>query len=304
MAIDSAINLRNDVIFKYIFGYEKNERILIALLNAILGLEGKEKIVKLTFLNTFNLQEYLKDKLSTLDVKAEDNTGRRVNIEMQVEPDKAYISRVIYYHDKLFTSQLKKAEPYEKLHKTISISILDFILFDDERELHNIYRYLNVKSKKELTDIKELHFIELPKFKKDKPKKMRSRFEKWLHILKFGENYADDIDNLPEELKEEEEIVMALQEMVRASNDETVRQILEMRSKARHEEASRLYQAEQRGIKKGKEEGKEEGKKEGKEEGKEEERISIAKNMLKLKFPLDAISQVTGLTASEIEKLK
>ena len=112
MAIDSAINLRNDVIFKYIFGYEKNERILIALLNAILGLEGKEKIVKLTFLNTFNLQEYLKDKLSTLDVKAEDNTGRRVNIEMQVEPDKAYISRVIYYHDKLFTSQLKKAEPY------------------------------------------------------------------------------------------------------------------------------------------------------------------------------------------------
>jgi predicted transposase/invertase (TIGR01784 family) len=65
-----------------------------------------------------------------------------------------------------------------------------------------------------------------------------------------------------------------------------------------------LYQAEQRGIKKGKEEGKEEGKKEGKEEGKEEERISIAKNMLKLNFPLDAISQVTGLTASEIEKLK
>ncbi len=58
-----------------------------------------------------------------------------------------------------------------------------------------------------------------------------------MHILKFGEIYADDIDNLPDELKQEEEIVMALQEMVRASNDEMVRQILEMRSKARHEEA-------------------------------------------------------------------
>ncbi len=82
--------------------------------------------------------------------------------------------------------------------------------------------------------------------------------------------------------------------------EEMMQQILDMRSKARHEEASRLYQSEQRGIKKG----KEEGKKEGKEEVKEEERISIAKNMLKLNFPLDAISQVTGLTASEIEKLK
>ena len=59
--MDSSINLRNDLIFKFVFGYEKNERILIALLNAILGLEGAEKIVKLTFLNTFNLQEYMDD---------------------------------------------------------------------------------------------------------------------------------------------------------------------------------------------------------------------------------------------------
>lgn len=44
--------------------------------------------------------------------------------------------------------------------------------------------------------------------------------------------------------KEEEEIVMALQEMARASNDGMVRQILEMMAKTLHEEASRLYQAE------------------------------------------------------------
>ncbi|HPZ09656.1 MAG TPA: Rpn family recombination-promoting nuclease/putative transposase [Candidatus Eremiobacteraeota bacterium] len=288
--------------------WECTQRLLIALLNAILALEGAEKIVKLTFLNTFNLQEYLKDKLSTLDVKAEDNTGRRLNIEMQVEPDRAYVNRVIYYHDKLYTGQLKEAEPFEELHKAISISILNFVLFKEERDLHNIYRYLNIKSKKELTDVKELHFIELPKFKKDKPKKLQSRFERWLHVLKFGELYAEDIDNLPDELKEEEEIVMALQEMVRASNDETVRQILEMRSKARHEEASRLFQAEQRGIEKGIEKGKEEGRKEGKEEGRKEgeekRNIEIAKNLLKLNFPVEAISQATGLTASEIENLK
>jgi len=292
MAIDSSINLRNDVVFKFVFGYEKNERILIALLNSILGFEGPDRIVKLTFLNTFNLKEYLKDKLTILDVKAEDNAGRRINIEMQVEGDKTYINKVIYYHDRLFTGQLKEAEPFEKLNKTISISILNFDLLKKEKALHNIYRYLNLKSRNELTDIKELHFIELTKFKKNKPKKLQNRLEKWLHILKIGETYADDIDNLPEELKEEEEIVMALQEMVRASNDEMVRQILEMRAKARHEEASRLYQAEKRGIEK------------GIEKGREEEKLTIARNMLKLNLSLEAISRATGLSIDKLNKLK
>ena len=74
--------------------------------------------------------------------------------------------------------------------------------------------------------------------------------------------------------------------------EEMVQQILEMRSKARHEEASRLFQAEQR------------GKEEGRKEGEEKRNIEIAKNLLKLNFPVEAISQATGLSVSEIEKLK
>lgn len=157
MPVDSLINLRNDVIFKVVFGYEKNEKLLISLLNAILNLTGYEKIVKLTFLNAFNIKEYLNDKLTSLDVKVEDGTGVRYNVEMQIAPDTSYINRIIYYHDKLYTGQLKQAEPYDKLFKAISISILNFILFEDETDLHNIYRYLNIKSKKQLTDLKELH---------------------------------------------------------------------------------------------------------------------------------------------------
>jgi len=38
----------------------------------------------------------------------------------------------------------------------------------EEKEFHNIYRFLNVNSKKELSDLEEIHIIELPKFKKEK----------------------------------------------------------------------------------------------------------------------------------------
>ena len=280
MSIDSSINLRNDVIFKAIFGYEKNEKLLISLLNAILGLTGDKKIVSLTFLNAFNIKEYLKDKLTILDVKAVDGTGVRFDVEMQVAPDKSYLQRIMYYLDKLFTEQLKEGVPYEKLCKAISISILDFMFFEEEGDLHNIYRFLNIKSKRELTDLKELQFIELPKFKKDKPKRDMSKFKKWLLALKFGEIYANDLENLPEELKEEEEIVMALHELVRASNDDMIREILEMRSKARHDEASRLYQAEMKG------------------------KEDVAKNLLEMDMPIEKIAKATGISVEEIEKLK
>jgi len=284
-------NLCNDIIFRFIFGNKKNERILISLLNSILGLEGSGKIIKLTFLNPINLKEYLKDKTTTLDVKAEDNTGKLYNIEVQVRYHTSYIERVLYYLAKLFSSQLKNAESYQKLNKTIGISILDFELLENEPDIHNIYRYLNVKTKRELSDIQELHFIELPKFKKDKPHSLRSPFEKWLHVLKLGEQYKDKLDNLPKELAEEEEIVMALREMVRAVSDPVVRELMEHREKALHDEATRMEDAI------------EYAKAEGKTEGELNKSINIAKKALAKGYDIEEVSDLTGLPVEQIQKL-
>ncbi|MFN8578121.1 MAG: Rpn family recombination-promoting nuclease/putative transposase [Candidatus Sericytochromatia bacterium] len=263
MNIDELINLRNDIIFKIVFGYQKNEKILISFLNAILGLENQYKIVSLTFLNTINIKEYLNDKLTTLDVKVIDGNNKIYNIEMQVESKNDYIKRINYYLDKLYTNQLKSGEPYDKLSKTISISILDFTLLENESDIHNIYRYLNIKSKNELTDIKEIHFIELPKFIEKSVNNLKTRFELWLYALKYGENYVYDIDNIPNKLKEEEGIVMALGEMLKASRDDDIRELLEIKEKSRHDEATKLHNAklegEQIGIVKGEQIGIEKG---------------------------------------------
>ena len=95
------VSLRNDIIFKYVFGHEKNEMILKGLLNEVLGLQGNRRLKSLSFLNTVNLREFLKDKLSQLDVSVQDCAGKRYNIEMQVRYENYYIARAIYYHDKL-----------------------------------------------------------------------------------------------------------------------------------------------------------------------------------------------------------
>jgi len=297
------ISLRNDIIFKYVFGHEKNERILRALLNALLGLEGSRRIVQLTFLNPSNLKEYLEDKHSFLDVKAQDSTGKRYNIEMQVRAESSYISRVIYYHDRLFTDQFKEGAPFRNLEKTLSISILNFVLLKPESELHNIYRYGNIVSGLELTDIKELHFVELPKFKKEKPRQLMTKFEKWLYVLKYGEKYTDNPDRLPDTLKIEEEIVMAIRKMREATKDDMVRALMESRQMTLHIEAERLCEAEQRGMEKGIEKGIEKGRQEGIEQGIHENSLKTARTMKENGFDTEIIMKMTCLTREEIEIL-
>ena len=46
-----------------------------------------------------------------------------------------------------------------------------------------------------------------------------------------------------------------------------------------------------------------EGRKQGLKEGREEERMDNARKMKELGFTIDVISQVTGLTAEQIEQL-
>jgi len=111
------VSLRNDIIFKYVFGHEKNEMILKGLLNEVLGLRGNRRLKSLSFLTTVNLREFLNDKLSQLDVSVEDRRGKRYNIEMQVRYENYYIARAIYYHDKLYTGRLKDGTSFKKLKK-------------------------------------------------------------------------------------------------------------------------------------------------------------------------------------------
>lgn len=273
----SIINLKNDIIFKIVFGSEKNEKILISLLNSILNLEGFDKIEELTFLNTFNIREYLDEKTTSLDVKVKDGMGQRYNIEVQVSPERDFINRIIYYHDKMYSEQLKSGEAYQTLEKSVSISILNFDLLQNETDYHNIYRYLNIKSKKELTGLKEIHFIELPKFVKDLDK-LNSKFEKWVYSIKYSDEY--DEKNIPDILKKEEDIIMALSEMQKVSEDERVRELIKSRERARQDEASRMYNAKKSAF------------------------IETAINMLKEGFEVKIVSKMTSLTIKEVEEIK
>src|SRR5438105_2057896 len=95
------IDPKVDYAFKHLFGRESSQAILIDVLDSVLLPPPDGQIRELEILNPFNPKEALDDKLSILDIKARDQSGRHFNIEMQMLAFRAYDKRIVYYASKL-----------------------------------------------------------------------------------------------------------------------------------------------------------------------------------------------------------
>src|SRR5437899_1621409 len=112
---------KNDYAFKRVFGHEHTRPLLSSMLDAVLQPPPEHRLVELDLLNPFNDKEKLDDKLSILDIKARDQSGRQFNIEMQLLVHAAFLERVLYYWAKFHQGQIHKGDTFLKLQPTISI---------------------------------------------------------------------------------------------------------------------------------------------------------------------------------------
>jgi hypothetical protein len=124
---------------------------------------------------------------------------------------------------------------------------------------------------------------------------LRNKFEKWLHILKFGDYYRSKAD-LPRDLQEEKGISEVIQKMSIANTDEQMRHELLARDMFLSDLATDLDAAE----KKGRQEGRQKGRQEGRQEGK----VEAALSMLADGLPAVKVSKYTGLTIDEVNQLQ
>uniref|UniRef100_UPI0025D8B709 Rpn family recombination-promoting nuclease/putative transposase n=1 Tax=uncultured Clostridium sp. TaxID=59620 RepID=UPI0025D8B709 len=155
-------------------------------------------------------------------------------------------------------------------------------------KFHTGYRLKEIETNEELTDIIEMHFIEIPKLPEESDEK--DMLTAWTEFLKNPE--SEKVRSLEMSI---EEIREAKDELVRISNDKEQREIYEMRSKILKDKVSALNEAERKGI--------EQGIKQGMEEGKRQRTIELAKNLLDV-LDNETISLKTGLSIDEVEKLR
>ena len=274
-----------DFVFKNIFGSEKHPNILISFLNATL--KPKDLITEVEIKNTDLNKGYIEDKFSRLDVKATTSNDEIINIEIQLKNEYNMIKRSLYYWTKLYSEQLNEGEDYSLLKRTICINILNF-KYLKTRMFHSVYRMKEIHTNEELSDIEEIHFIEIPKLEDGSDEK--DMLVAWIEFLKNPE--SEKVRSLEMSV---DEIREAKDELIKMSNDDTQRELYEMRAKTLRDKISALNEAERKGIKKGREEGRKEGEK--------NKSIEIAKSLIKLGLDKESIAKSTGLDLCEVEKL-
>ena len=173
-------NPMNDVLFKFIFGSEERKHITIDFLNAVLEREGNSAIKEIEFRNVEFMSQRYEEKSARLDIFAIIDDKERLDIEVQCINHHDMEKRSLFYWAQMFlhSVSLMKAECYKDLMPAIAINILDFNFLPFEKP-HSMYSLYDQENMHRLTDVLEIHFLEVPKFGK-KPIEEMSRMEKWM----------------------------------------------------------------------------------------------------------------------------
>ena len=303
MRSKNLLPLTSDIVFKAAFGRDtpESKKALIAILNIILEREGEEAIVDLVYKNPFVYAEFPDDKTVILDIKAVTQRGEWIGVEMQVVLSDWFIDRTVYYNGKLICEQLEAGESYDKLKKSITISIVCGTLFPQSRKLMTVFRHKEIDENFELDGISELRYLELGKIDDTWNPTEMSRLESVAAYLKYAgdEKRTEYVEKL---LTTGGEVIkMSEQILEKISEDERLRQLQISRQIAEVYRRLDLGGAHERGVKEGRAEGMAEGMERGVEQG-----IKLVKTALKMKEmgkTAAEICELTGLSEEQIEDL-
>ena len=235
------LSVKLDLVFKLIFGDQRNTDILASFLKSILDIP-EEEYDRISVVDPYVKADYPDDKYGILDVKIHTKSGRVIHIEIQVAPIPEMDQRSLYYQSKMVTEQLGSGQDYSLIKKVVSIIITDFALakLSGSDRYHHQFRY-RTGDDIELTDLAEINTLELTKLplKTDNP-------DLW-NWMKFIETKnEEELEMLATKSPELKKAVGVLKEL---SADERTRMIAEDREKARRDEASRINGARREGQK-------------------------------------------------------
>jgi predicted transposase/invertase (TIGR01784 family) len=268
---------KNDIAFKKIFGDENKTEVLISFLNSILEFKNNKQIKSLTIVNPYQVPKIEDLKNTILDIKAINQDDEEFIVEMQVEKDKNFAKRSLYYTSKSYVNQIKKAEQYKELKKVYFVGILDFAIFDTADYLSQ-HLILDTKThKQELKDF-EFNFIELKKFNLSL-KECSTLVEKWIYFIKNVEN----LDFIPKEYEDIKEFQIAFESAKIFNWD---KEELEIYDYVSMQEGKRINEMETAII-----------------DGKKQEKLEIAQKSLEQGLDLETIKIITGLSIKEVEQL-
>jgi len=302
--MNATLTLRNDYLFKRLLGAEENKACLQDFLECVLDMEAGT-ITDLELLDKELAKDTVTDKTGILDVKARLKDKTTIDIEIQNSWSAEFIPRTLFYWAKMYTEGFKEGEPYTSLTRCITINLVSqgFKLND---QVHSVYSILEQKNHQLLTDLLEIHFLNLSAAQKmtiqQEPIEKKQKLIHWLQFI----NTDDQKERAM--LATTSPILQMLNEKIDVlSLNPVERKLYESRMKLKSDIATisevQFKSGLELGFAEGIEQGKAEGKSLGLAEGSRQAKLETAKLMRKRDYPPAEICLMTGLSRAEVEAL-
>jgi len=286
------INPFTDYGFKRLFGEEPNKDLLLDFLNELLRSE-QGQITHLTYLRSDKLGSSEDDRRAIFDLYCENEKGDKFIVELQKTKQKFFKDRTVYYSSFPIRESARRGSEWNfELNAVYTIAILDFI-FDEDKDQQDKFLYnvklSDIETNKVFYDKLTFVYLEMPKFNKT-VKELKTNFDKWLFVIRN----LNKLDRIPEELKDG--IFLRLFEVAEIAKFTPA----EVRN---YEDSLKAYRDLKNSIDTAREEGIIEGEIKGEIKGVIKGKIEIAKNLKSKGFAVEDIAEITGLTATQIEKI-
>ena len=287
------LTLKNDYLFKLLLGSEENKACLQDFLECVLDMPAG-MIADLERLDKELTKDEITDKTGILDVKLRLKDGTTIGIEIQNSWSAEFIPRTLFYWSKMYIEGFKEGEPYTSLTRCIAINLISQG-FKLNSEVHSAYSIQEQSTHKPLTDLLEIHFLNLSAVKGTEIRQTVStkKQEKLLNWLRFIE--TDD--------KEERAMLATTSPILQMLNEKIdvlslnpeERKLYESRMKLKSDIATISEVQYNAGI--------ERGKSLGLAEGSRQAKLETARLMKQANCESTFIEKMTGLTAEEIARL-
>ncbi len=236
-----------DLVFKMLF--VRDSAILANLIDCVLDLPEGARIRSVEVRNPAILPEEIGRKFIVLDIKAEDQSGRKFNVEMQVRKYASYSKRSVYYLCKLYAEQLDSGDDYAELKPVVGIHFLDYEEFECCPEFHFRCSFRDIRHPEiSLTDDLVLHVVEMPVFERTRPENVPPELAEWIRFFNNAENETEETVMKNYANPHIHKAHCALKAL---SADEETRQRAETRERALKDEVSELNAARREGKREG-----------------------------------------------------
>lgn len=287
--------IRFDWAMKRMLRDKANFGVLEGLLTVLL----ERKITILEILESESNQRTADDKFNRVDIKAKEENGDIIIVEVQNTRELYYLERILYGTSKAITEHISLGDSYREVKKIYSISILYFDIGKGTDYLyHGTTNFigvhtgdsLEVSTKEEDAIIRKMPCEIFPEYYLIRVNEFNSvaktPLEEWIEYFKTGEINPDTTAPGLSEARQKL-VYYNMSDVERHEYDEHINAIMIQNDV----------------LSTAKLEGREEGRAEGREEGREEERREIARKFKLSGVPIDVIAMNTGLSEEEITGL-